>query len=191
MFEIDGKIALRGHNGKFLSRNHRGNQNIEAAKLGIDHFSKFLVEAAALVPVKEEIISIRWGALKKPYDMRPIVVATHTQKNNGLLDLEEDIKLKWTKTKASQTSWEHTWGLTTGITLKKNWEAVAEIGFSRSFQFDIEINYNGKTGGKNATVETLEMEDATHVRIPAGKKNNNNFSHRDNTGCKNSFHCYN
>ena len=171
VLSVNGKLALKSiASGRYLSWVTRdGRYNIEAAKLGIDKFSKFDVETGSVAPVREKIISITWGTPKKEKLPKPTVLVSKTLTNSGSETAETDVSLEWSLVKSSETYWEHGWGITAGIKFTQQF-GLSAVGFSSALEVSLEVNYNGKKGGNKGTAETLKITQNTHVRIPSGKR---------------------
>ena len=116
VFDVNGKVSLRADNGKFVSRIDRDDQNnMEAAKDSPDIYTQLIVETGSITPVKEVIESISWGTYTAPVDINPTVIGTLQQKNGGSRDLVKNFIFEKTLETAQETNWEHSWGVTAGI----------------------------------------------------------------------------
>ena len=170
-FEVDGKLVLKNWvNQRYLSRINRDQPYIEAAKYGIDEHCKFIVESGAILPVREEIIGLRWGNANNIRDLQPSIVRSKTVNNEGSETAEMDITMEWSFTEHSETMWEHGWGITMGISYTHEFRPFPGIGFGSSVEFNLELNYNGKKGGNRGRSKTTQISETTRVRIPPGKK---------------------
>ena len=171
VYEIEGKIVFKADNNKYLGRVYRSSQqNIEAAKWSVDPTARFIVETGALLPVKEEIESIEWGKASIPTDTEPKVIAEKGQRNPGSREIVKNFIFERTLTTTQSTNWEHSWGVTTGISFTS--EAGVSVGAASaktSLTLSAEISYNGKKGGNEGKTNSLKLSDQTTVFIPPGK----------------------
>ena len=171
VYQSAGKVVLQANNNAFLSRIHRGNQqNIEAAKYGIDEPSKFIVETGSRFRVTEEIESISWGTFNPPAALSPTVIGTHVQKNGGSKNIVKKFTFEKTMESSQTTNWEHSWGLSTGISYTA--EAGVNVGVASgktSLTLSAEVRYDGKKGGNEGKKKILKFSDETTVIIPPQK----------------------
>ena len=171
VYEAGGKVVFRADSHRFLSRMERnGVQNIEAGKFAIDEASRFTVETGSLTPVKEEIESISWGTFKSPTDITPTAIGTYSHRNGGSNNVEKKFAFDRTITTTQTTNWEHSWGVTTGISYTAT--ASVDIGLasgSTSLTLNADVRYDGKKGGNQGTTNTLKFSEQTTVIVPPKK----------------------
>ncbi|XP_066929741.1 uncharacterized protein [Clytia hemisphaerica] len=163
----------------FLGRKYRweammgdqdSRQNIEAVWSGIESEAVFTVSTGSVTPVKEEIVSIKWGDYVGPSSVSPTIVSTKIRRNGGSKDLTDEFGFEDTIVKTQETNWEHAWGITAGISYTSS--ASVNVGIveaSASLTVSAEVNYNGKKGGNHGKTTSFKIHDKTTVTIPAGK----------------------
>ena len=91
---------------------------IQASKYGIDQTAQFTVETGSMIPVKEDIVGLTFGALNDSdfgLGINPTIVQSETVLNNGSETAETELKIEWCFVESSSTSWEENWGITGGL----------------------------------------------------------------------------
>ena len=172
VFSADGKVVFQADNGRFWSRIYRNSQqNIEAQKSILDDTTKFIVETGASLPVTEEIVDIKWGVFQSPAEINPTALVSQEVTNGGTRDLVKTFILEKTIERSQETNWEHSWGVTTGISFTST--AGVDVGVasaSTSITLSAEVRYDGQRGGNEGIKQTIKFNDQTTVTIPPGKK---------------------
>ena len=101
VYGFEGKLILRHAASRKFVCEYSGKIVVEGD--GIDESCKFLVDTAAILPVKEEIISLTWGELDFE-DLTPKIAASKTVENHGSETAEMDITVEWSYTESSETT---------------------------------------------------------------------------------------
>ena len=139
---------------------------IQASKYGIDQTAQFTVETGSMIPVKEDIIGLTFGALNESdlsLGINPTIVQSETVLNNGSETAETELKIEWSFVESSSTSWEENWGITGGL----SFDASVKI-----LNIDVDLNfaYSTKTTENIGKTQTRLISRTTKVKIPSGKR---------------------
>ena len=168
VFDVEGKLVLKSvEHKRYVKRILRDGQLIELVNQGIDEHSSFTLDTAAITPVREEIISLTFGNASNLADLQPSIVSSKTGNNEGSEKVEMELTMEWSYTESSETTWEHGWGVTTGISTSADFKV---FGIGASMEFNLEVNYNGKKGGNAGQERTTTISETTKVIVPPGKK---------------------
>jgi len=164
---------------RFLSRVYRyepmwGNsdsrQNIEARYGGISNGAKFTVSTGSITPVREEIVSIKWGKFEGPSTVSPTLVSKRERRNGGSKAITDEFSFEKSIETTQQTNWEHAWGVTAGVSYTASASVnVGVVSGSSSLTLSAEVNYNGKKGGNMGKKKIIKVHEKTTVTIPPGK----------------------
>ncbi len=147
-FDYNGKLALKGRSGHFLTRWGPHDLHVMAAKEGIDKYCLFVRGTGDIIPPTFEIISVSWDSDGSSIVQNPSVVAEDTFINGGSNLIEHVYDLNWSNKTSETSSWKHAWGFEFTYTYKTG--IAASIVSSHEFQ--AKISYNGEVGG-SSTVE--------------------------------------
>ena len=151
--DYEGKLALRGRQGLFLSR--WGPDDVMAAKYGIDQYCLFVPTCGDIIPPKFKILEVTWDSAGESVVQKPSVVAEDVFLNNGSNPVTHMYDLKWTNKTTETTTWKQAWGFEFSYTYKTGLVASAVS----SHEFMAKISYNGEVGGS-----TLEENEASFER---------------------------
>ena len=96
-FEVDNKLVLKGHNGRYLCRWHRdGVDSIEASVDGVNEYCKFIPQVGDVIPPSFDIIDVSWDFITTPVIYNPTVVTEDTYINDSSIVIVQVFDLEWT-----------------------------------------------------------------------------------------------
>lgn len=166
-FTVENKLVLKGANSKFLSVIERGGdhvQSIEAAKLGIDAYCKFIPSIGDIIPPKFEILDVTWDSSRTSVIYNPTVVTEDSYCNGGSNPIVQEIDLKWSHKSIETTTWNNAWGFEFSYSYKSSIKGVTGSVIAES-EYKTKISYSGSHG--TSSTDENEASFSRKVKITA------------------------